>query len=325
MARVLVTGAAGFIGAALCARLLARGDQVLGLDALTPYYDVRLKEDRLRPLLAQPGFGFARLDLREREAVPGLFSSFHPEAVVHLAAQVGVRHSVQEPLVHVDANVAAFAHVLEGCRQERVGHLVFASSSSVYGAAELPFRPSDRADRPVSLYAATKRAGELLAHSYAHVHRIPCTGLRYFTVYGPWGRPDMAPLRWARAVLEGRTVELYAGGRGMRDLTYVDDAVEATLRALDRTPPPDPRSGAPFRVLNVCGGRPVEMLELLDRIELRAGRSANTVQLPPQAGDLPATWGTTEELAEAIGFVPSTPLAEGVARLVDWARAYYGG
>src|SRR5258706_11047599 len=291
--RILVTGAAGFIGHTLSLKLLARGDSVVGIDILNDYYDPALKEARLAQLLPHPGFTFHKLDICDGEGMAALFKRGRFDAVMHLAAQAGVRHSLSNPLAYIQANLIGFNHVLEGARHARVGHLVFASSSSVYGAnTRLPFDESDNVDHPVSLYAGTKKANELLAHSYAHLYGIPCTGLRFFTVYGPWGRPDMAYFKFTRAILAGETIGVFNHGRMVRDFTYIDDVVEAIVRLMALPPATDPSgddSEAPYRVFNIGNGRSVELLDYIRALEDALGRKAELELLPMQPGDIKAT------------------------------------
>ncbi len=333
--RVLVTGVAGFIGSFVAARLLARGDEVIGLDNLNGYYDPRLKEARLRRMDGHQGFRFCRLDVADREAVAALFAMERPEAVVHLAAQAGVRHSLKDPAVYVDANLVGFGNVLEGCRHGRVQHLIFASSSSVYGAnTKVPFSVHDNVDHPLSLYAATKKANELMAHTYSHLYGMPVSGLRFFTVYGPWGRPDMAYFLFTEAILTGRPIELFHHGEAQRDLTYVEDAVEGVLRVLDRPPAPDPAwtgeapdpgtSGAPYRIYNIGRGEPVELRRFVRVLEECLGKRAETRLCPPQPGDVPVTFADVTDVCRDTGFAPSTTVEEGIARFVAWYRDYYG-
>ena len=318
--KVLVTGAAGFIGMHCAARLAARGDEVLGVDNLSPYYSVELKRDRLRELEGQARFSFERLDLTDAQALGGLLARARPDAVLHLAAQPGVRYSLENPASYVQANLVAFANLLEACRHRPPRHLVYASSSSVYGAnAKLPWSETDNVDHPVSLYAATKKANELMAHTYSHLFGLRATGLRYFTVYGPWGRPDMSPMLFARAIMEGRPIQVFNHGDMQRDFTYVDDAVEATLRVLDKPPPGAP----PHRVLNVGNHQPVRLLDYIALLERALGREAKKELRPMQAGDVPATYANTRALQEAVGFAPATPLAEGLARFAAWFKRYY--
>jgi UDP-glucuronate 4-epimerase len=324
MAKVWVTGAAGFIGAQVSKRLLDRGDAVLGLDNLSDYYDVRLKEARLDGLRAHPGFTFQRLDIADGAAVAEAFKAHPPERVIHLAAQVGVRYSLQNPEVYAQSNLVGFVHILEGCRKAQVQHLVFASSSSVYGGnTKLPYSTDDNVDHPVSLYAATKKANELMAHSYSHLYRIPTTGLRFFTVYGPWGRPDMAPMLFTRAILKDTPIDVFNFGKMRRDFTYVDDIVEGVLRVLDG-PPSVEASSVPYRVYNIGNNTPVELLTFIDLLEKQLGKKAKVNLLPLQPGDVLETWADTSPLEREFGFKPSTPLETGLARMVEWYRPYYG-
>jgi UDP-glucuronate 4-epimerase len=332
--RVLVTGAAGFIGFHVAARLLDRGDEVVGLDNLSPYYDVSLKEARLARLQGRNGFSFAKADLAKREDVEAVFAEEKPDRVVHLAAQAGVRYSLDHPHAYIDANIAGFLHVLEGCRHGGVQHLVFASSSSVYGAnRHLPFKVSDNVDHPVSLYGATKKANELMAHSYAHLFALPVTGLRFFTVYGPWGRPDMSLFQFTRNILEGRPVPVFSYGHHARDFTYIDDVVEGVVRTLDEIATPDPgwraeapdpaTSSAPYRLYNIGNHSPVALLDYIAVIEKEVGRKAELEMLPPQPGDVAETYADVDALRRAVGFEPATPIEEGVKRFVAWYRDYY--
>jgi len=331
---VLVTGAAGFIGFHLATRLLREGHPVVGLDNLNAYYDPTLKQARLDRLTPHPGFGFERVDLGDREAMAGVFGRHRPARVVHLAAQAGVRYSLQNPHAYVDANLVGFLNVLEGCRHHQVEHLVFASSSSVYGAnTTLPFSVHDNVDHPLSLYAATKKANELMAHTYAHLYAIPCTGLRFFTVYGPWGRPDMALFLFTRAILEDRPIDVFNEGRMERDFTYVDDVVEGLVRVLARPPAPDPGwSGAhpdpgtiraPYRIYNIGNDEPVQLLRYIEVIERCLGKTAKKNFLPLQAGDVPATRADVADLVRDFGYRPRTTVEEGVARFIAWYRAYH--
>ncbi len=330
--RSLVTGAAGFIGAALCERLLARGGEVVGVDDLNDYYEVALKEARLARLTGRAGFAFERLDLADRAASAELFRRGGYDVVVHLAAQAGVRYSVERPDRYVDANLVGFGNVLEGCRRAQVRHLVFASSSSVYGLnVELPFAERDNVDHPASLYAATKRANELMAHAYAHLFGLPCTGLRFFTVYGPWGRPDMAAFLFTRAILAGRPIKVFNDGRMQRDFTYIDDVIEGVVRVIDGGPPrpdaaavPAPASSpAPWRVYNIGNNRPVELMHFLRVLEGALGRKAIVEFAPLQPGDVVATAANIAELEREVGFAPTTPIEEGLRQFVAWYRAYY--
>ena len=333
--RVLVTGAAGFIGAAIALRLLERGDTVVGVDNLDPYYDVALKLSRLARLTACEGFRDVRADVSDPEAVRELMGRERPEAVVHLAARAGVRHSLERPQACVAANVTGFLHVLEACRAHPPGHLVYASSSSVYGANRaLPFSVRHTADHPVSLYAATKRTNELMAHCYSHLFALPTTGLRFFTVYGPWGRPDMALFRFTRNILAGRPIEVYNHGRHRRDFTYIDDIVQAVVRVIDRPASPNPEwrgespepgtSAAPYRVYNL-GNRRAEPLErYIEVLEAALGRKAERRLLPLQPGDVPETLADVDDLAADVHYRPDTPIEVGVQRFVEWYRDYYG-
>ena len=323
MARILVTGAAGFIGYFVARRLLARGDEVIGVDDLSPYYDVSLKEGRVLRLEADPRFRFPLANLADRAATEGLFESVRPDGVVHLAAQPGVRYSLENPHAYVESNVVAFLNVLEGCRRRPVRHLVFASSSSVYGGNEkVPFAVGDEVDHPVSLYAATKRAGELMAFTYSHLFGVPTTGLRFFTVYGPWGRPDMAPMIFTKAILEGRPIQVFNHGNMRRDFTYVDDVVEGVLRVLDRPPGPIDR-GARYKLYNLGHSEPVELLRFVAVLEGLIGRKAEMVMLPMQPGDVPATFADVSDLERDVGFRPETPIERGLAELVKWYREHY--
>jgi UDP-glucuronate 4-epimerase len=335
MARILVTGAAGFIGFHLAERLLKRGEEVIGLDNLNDYYDVQLKEARLARLEKHPSFQFVRADLADQQAVADLFDHHRPERVVNLAAQAGVRYSLTNPHAYVNANLAGFLNVLEGCRHGAVQHLVFASSSSVYGAnTRLPFSVQDNVDHPLSLYAASKKANELMAHSYAHLYGFPCTGLRFFNVYGPWGRPDAALSRFAAAMVEDRPIDVYNYGQHRRDFTYIDDIVEGITRVLDRPARPNPEwrgdapdpasSTAPYRLYNIGNHQPVELLYLIELLEKALGRKARKNLLPMQPGDVEDTVADVAALERDLGFAPSTPIEEGIARFVAWFREYHG-
>ena len=336
MGKVLVTGAAGFIGFHLAKQLLANGHDVTGLDNLNDYYDVTLKSARLRQLEGNPGFRFARADLVDREAMERLFAEGDFQVVVHLAAQAGVRHSLNHPHAYVDSNLVGFINILEGCRHHQVRHLVFASSSSVYGANTcIPFSVHHNVDHPVSLYAATKKANELMAHSYASLYGLPATGLRFFTVYGPWGRPDMAYFSFTRAILAGQPIDVFNNGRMQRDFTYIDDVVEGVARVMDRIPSPDPAwsgdrpdpgtSYAPYRIYNIGNNRPVELLRFIEVLEECLGKKAVKNLLPMQAGDVPATCADVDDLMRDVGFQPSTSVEEGIRRFVEWFREYYCG
>jgi len=329
--KVLVTGAAGFIGMHVAERLLARGDRVVGLDNLNAYYDPTLKAERLARLNRHAGFSFDKLDLADRDGMAAMLARERFDAVAHLGAQAGVRHSLTNPMAYIDSNLVGFANVLEGCRQGGVGHLVYSSSSSVYGGnTRLPYHEADNVDHPVSLYAATKKANEAMAHSYSHLYRLPTTGLRFFTVYGPWGRPDMAPALFADAMLSGRAIRVYNEGRMTRDFTYVDDIAEGVLRVLDKpaTPDasydparPDPStSNAPWRLFNIGNSTPIPLLEFIGALEHALGISAVRELLPHQPGDVLATHANTSALEAWVGFSPDTSLAEGVQRFIDWYR-----
>ena len=319
--KVLVTGAAGFIGMHCAERLAARGDEVTGLDNLSPYYSVELKEARLSRLRDLKGFSFERLDLADAPALEKLFASAKPALVLHLAAQPGVRHSLENPDSYIQANLVGFANLLECCRRHPPQHLVYASSSSVYGGnAKLPWSESDDVDHPVSLYAATKKSNELMAHVYSHLYGIPATGLRYFTVYGPWGRPDMSPMLFARAIMDGKPIQVFNHGDMQRDFTYIADAVEGTLRVLDQPP----RGAPPCAIYNIGNHQPVPLLEYIAALERALGRTAVKELRPMQPGDVKSTYADTRRLAEAVGFAPSTPLEEGLAEFARWFKSYYG-
>lgn len=319
---ILVTGAAGFIGYSLAERLLARGDTVHGLDNLNDYYDVGLKEARLARLRGAPNFAFARLDIADRAGMAGFFAARRFDAIVHLAAQAGVRYSVTHPYAYIDANLVGFAHVLEGMRNSASGHLVYASSSSVYGAnTKLPFAEGDNVDHPVSLYAATKKANELMAHSYAHLFGLPCTGLRFFTVYGPWGRPDMSPFKFASCVLEGKPIPVFNEGRMSRDFTYIDDIVGGLVAVLDKGGAQT--EGPPYRIYNIGNNESVPLLRYIEAFELAIGKKAILDLQPMQPGDVPDTYADTQLLEQAVGFRPDTPIDVGVRQFVDWFRTYY--
>jgi UDP-glucuronate 4-epimerase len=314
--KVLVTGAAGFIGMHCALRLLERGDEVIGIDNLTPYYDVQLKHDRLKRL-ENPAFRFERLDIAQSEPLAIAFARAKPDAVVHLAAQAGVRHSLQNPGAYVQSNLVGFANLLECCRREPPRHLVYASSSSVYGgSSKLPWTEQDNVDRPVSLYAATKKSNELMAHVYSHLYGIPVTGLRYFTVYGPWGRPDMSPVLFARAIVEDKPIQVFNNGQMQRDFTYIDDIVDGTLRVLDRP--------APYALFNIGNHTPVGLLDYIATLERVLGRKARLEMKPMQPGDVKATWADTSALEKAVGFTPGTPLESGLERFARWFKDYYG-
>jgi UDP-glucuronate 4-epimerase len=332
--KILVTGAAGFIGFHTASRLLERGDEVVGLDNLNEYYDVNLKLARLERLRTSQGFDFVRLDLADREAMAKLFAERGFQRVIHLAAQAGVRYSIQNPLAYIDSNVVGFANVLEGCRHNAVEHLVYASTSSVYGAnTKMPFSVHQNVDHPLSFYAATKKANELMAHTYAHLYSLPVTGLRFFTVYGPWGRPDMALFLFTRNILAGQPIDVFNFGHHRRDFTYIDDIVEGVIRACDRpatgnhawdSDAPDPAtSRAPYRLYNIGNNRPVELMRYIELLEECLGRKAERNLLPLQQGDVPDTWADIDDLQRDVGYTPATPVEVGIRRFVDWYLEYY--
>lgn len=333
--RVLLTGAAGFVGFHVTEALLGQGVEVLGIDNLTPYYDPALKQARLDRLTPRNGFSFEPIDIADYDALQAAFEAYKPDAVIHLAAQAGVRYSLDNPRAYAHSNLDGFLSVLEACRHNPVRHLIYASSSSVYGAnAKTPFSEHDGADHPVSLYAATKRANELMAHSYAHLYGIPATALRFFTVYGPWGRPDMAYFKFTKAIFEGRPIEVYAEARMSRDFTYIDDVSEAIVRLTGLPPSPDPgfdpaspdpaTSSAPHRIYNIGNHTPVRLDRFITVIEQACGRSAIKQHLPMQPGDVPATYADVRDLAARADFSPHTPIETGIARFVAWYRAFYG-
>ncbi|RVU49802.1 NAD-dependent epimerase [Rubrivivax rivuli] len=332
--KILLTGAAGFIGMTTALRLLARGDEIVGLDNLNDYYDVTLKQARLARLTPHPGFRFVQMDVADRPGMEALFAAERFDRVIHLAAQAGVRYSLKNPHAYIDSNIVGFMNVLEGCRHTQVQHLVYASSSSVYGGnTRMPFSEHDSVDHPVSMYAATKKANELMAHTYSHLFGLPTTGLRFFTVYGPWGRPDMALFLFTKAILEGRPIDVFNHGQMRRDFTFVDDIVEGVIRVLDRPAAPNPAfvsdqpdpgtSNAPYRVFNIGNHSPVQLLDYIGCIEKAVGREAEKNLLPLQDGDVPATYADVDALNEWVGFTPATDIATGVARFVEWYRAYY--
>lgn len=334
MTRYLITGAAGFIGNQTCLPLLSRGDEVVGLDNLNDYYDVQLKRDRLARIQSHEKFRFVELDVSDRAEMSALFERESFDVVIHLAAQAGVRYSLENPHAYVDSNLVGFMNILEGCRHTRVKHLAYASSSSVYGAnTEMPFSVHHNVDHPLSLYAASKKANELMAHTYSHLYNLPTTGLRFFTVYGPWGRPDMALFLFTKAILEDRPIDVFNEGRMQRDFTYVDDIVEGVIRVADQpaqsnvqwnSDDPDPgTSRAPYRVYNIGNNQPVELMRFIGAIEQALGQEAKKNYLPMQAGDVPATFADVDDLTEAVGFRPATPIQEGINRFVAWYREYY--
>lgn len=332
--RVLVTGSAGFIGAALTERLLARGDQVHGIDNHNDYYDPALKEARLARFVAHPNYTHLRGDLADAETVNRIFHGFQPQRVVNLAAQAGVRYSLKNPHAYVQSNLVGFVNILEACRQHRVEHLVYASSSSVYGAnRKLPFAVEDAVDHPVSLYAASKKANELMAHTYSHLYDLPSTGLRFFTVYGPWGRPDMSPMLFADRIVRGEPLDVFNHGNHSRDFTYIDDIVEGVIRTLDHIAQPDPNydatlpnpgtSSAPYRLYNIGNDQPVPLMHFIELMEQNLGRTVEKRLLPMQPGDVPDTWADVSALRRDVGYAPSTSIEEGVAKFVKWYRQYH--
>lgn len=335
MKNILVTGAAGFVGMHTAARLLERGDHVVGIDNLNDYYSVQLKRDRLAQLTEHSGFQFEKLALEDRSGMADLFAAHKFDSVIHLAAQAGVRYSLTNPHAYVDANLVGFVNVLECCRHQQVAHLTYASSSSVYGAnRKIPFSVEDRVDHPVSLYAATKKANELMAHTYSHLYGIPTTGLRFFTVYGPWGRPDMAIWLFTKAILSGKPIDVFNYGKMKRDFTFIDDIVEGVIRTNDTIPTPpsassviddsgDAVTSAPYRVYNIGNNQPVELMHLIETLENALGCKAQKNMLPMQPGDVPATFADIDALQRAVGFRPSTPIETGVQKFVDWYRAYH--
>jgi UDP-glucuronate 4-epimerase len=333
--KILVTGAAGFIGFHLSKRFLERGDEVVGLDSLNDYYDVNLKKARLSQLEGQPKFRFVKLDLADREGMAQLFAREKFQRVVNLAAQAGVRYSIENPHAYVDSNVVGFVNLLEGCRHHGVEHLVFASSSSVYGLnTKMPFSVHHNVDHPISLYAATKKANELMAHTYAHLYGLPTTGLRFFTVYGPWGRPDMALFKFTKAILEDQPIDVYNRGQMRRDFTYIDDIVEGVVRTLDKMPEPntvwssdapDPStSPAEYRLYNIGNNNPVELMQYIETLEKALGKTAKKHMLPMQAGDVPATYADVDDLEREVGFKPRTSIEDGIGRFVNWYKRYHG-
>ena len=333
--KVLVTGAAGFIGMHCIERLLARGDQVVGIDNLNDYYDVTLKESRLALIADHAAFRFHRVSIEDKEAMAGIFAEEKPDRIIHLAAQAGVRYSLENPHAYIDANLQGFMNILEGCRHNDVAHLAYASSSSVYGGnAQMPFSEHHSVDHPVSIYAATKKANELMAHTYSHLYGLPTTGLRFFTVYGPWGRPDMALFLFTDAIRNGRPIYVFNQGAMVRDFTYIDDIVEGVIRVLDKTATPDPNfdpmhpdpgsSTAPFRVFNIGNGNPTPLMDYIGALEDSLAMTAVKNMMPMQPGDVPATSADTSELRDWVGFAPNTDVRDGVRRFVDWYIGYYG-
>lgn len=326
MANLLVTGVAGFIGFHLCQRLLDRGDTVIGIDNINDYYDVSLKHARLDQLNGREGFTFKQLDLADREGMNQLFAEGNFERVAHLAAQAGVRYSLKNPYAYLDSNLVGFLNILEGCRHSQIQHLVYASSSSVYGAnKKIPFSVEDNVDYPVSLYAATKKSNELIAHSYSHLYNIPSTGLRFFTVYGPWGRPDMAMFIFTKAILEDKPIDVFNFGKMQRDFTYIDDIVQGVIRTLDRIPQSgeNPQTTAPYKVYNIGNNQPVELLHLIEVLEAALGKPAIKNFMPIQPGDVPMTYADVDALIQDVDFQPNTSIEVGVQRFVEWYRSYY--
>ena len=332
--KILLTGAAGFIGMTTSLRLLARGDELVGLDNLNDYYDVTLKERRLARLTSHSNFRFVKMDVADRPGMEQLFAAEKFDRVIHLAAQAGVRYSLQNPHAYIDSNIVGFTNILEGCRHTSVQHLTYASSSSVYGGnTKMPFSEHDSVDHPVSLYAVTKKANELMAHTYSHLYGLPTSGLRFFTVYGPWGRPDMALFLFTKAILEGRAIDVFNYGNMQRDFTYVDDIVEGVIRVMDKTAAANPAydpvqadpatSNAPYRVFNIGNNNPVPLLDFIGCIEDALGRQAEKRLLPLQDGDVPATYANTDALRDWVGFVPGTSVRDGIGRFVAWYRDYY--
>lgn len=334
MRKILVTGVAGFIGFHLCTRLIEGGDEVVGIDNLNDYYDVKLKTDRLKQLEGKKKFKFHKVDIAGKDTMAGIFSSEGFDIVVNLAAQAGVRHSLLNPHAYIDSNISGFLNILEGCRHGKVGHLVFASSSSVYGAnTKMPFSVHHNANHPVSLYGATKKANELMAHTYSSLYNLPCTGLRFFTVYGPWGRPDMALFLFTKAILQEKPIDVFNYGRMQRDFTYIDDIIEGVVRTIDKVPEPDPswnagnpdpaKSYAPYKLYDIGNNNPVELMEFIAVLEDCLGKKARKNLLPIQPGDVPATYADVNDLMNAVGFRPSTSIRKGIERFVQWYRAYY--
>ena len=332
--KVLVTGAAGFIGSALSIRLLDRGDEVIGIDNLNDYYDPKLKEARMARHLDHPNFTHVNINLEDREGIKHLFEKEKPQGVVNLAAQAGVRYSIENPLAYVDTNLVGFAHILEGCRHNNVEHFVYASSSSVYGSnTNMPFSIHDNVDHPLSLYAATKKANELMAHTYSNLYNLPTTGLRFFTVYGPWGRPDMALFKFTKAMLEGESIPVFNYGKHRRDFTYIDDIVEGVIRVLDRPAPPNPdwdganpdsgTSKAPWRVYNIGNNSPVELMDYIGALEESLGIEADKEMLPLQDGDVPDTYANVEDLVKEFDYKPDMSVKQGVANFVKWYKDFY--
>lgn len=326
--KILVTGAAGFIGYHLAQRLLSQGQQVYGIDNLNDYYDVNLKKARLAQLQSHSEFTFQQLDLSDRADISQFFQNQKIDRVVHLAAQAGVRYSLDNPHAYADSNLMGFLNILEGCRHSKIEHLVFASSSSVYGNnTKVPFAVSDNVDHPISLYAATKKANELMAHSYSHLYNLPITGLRFFTVYGPWGRPDMAYFKFVKAIAENKPIDVYNFGKMQRDFTYIDDVIEGVVRVIEKPPQSDSKtsSAVPYNIYNIGNNSPVELLTFIEVVEAAMGKTAVKNLLPMQPGDVPSTYADVDDLMADVGFKPSTPIEEGIRQFVEWYRDYYGG
>jgi UDP-glucuronate 4-epimerase len=333
--KILLTGAAGFIGMTTCLRLLARGDEVVGLDNLNNYYELTLKESRLKRLTSHANFRFVKMDVADRMGMEHLFTTEKFDRVIHLAAQAGVRYSLENPHAYIESNIVGFTNILEGCRHHKVQHLAYASSSSVYGGnTDMPFSEHQSVDHPVSLYAATKKANELMAHTYSHLYGLPTTGLRFFTVYGPWGRPDMALFLFTKAILEGQPIKVFNHGNMLRDFTFVDDIVEGVIRVIDRIAEPNPNyssktpdpatSNAPYRVFNIGNHNPVKLMDFITAIEDALGMKAEKILMPLQDGDVPQTYADVEALKDWVGFVPATSIQTGIGRFVEWYRGYYG-
>ena len=326
--KILVTGAAGFIGYHLAQRLLSQGQQVYGIDNLNDYYDVNLKKARLAQLQSHSEFTFQQLDLSDRANISQFFQNQKIDRVVHLAAQAGVRYSLDNPHAYADSNLMGFLNILEGCRHSKIEHLVFASSSSVYGNnTKVPFAVSDNVDHPISLYAATKKANELMAHSYSHLYNLPITGLRFFTVYGPWGRPDMAYFKFVKAIAENKPIDVYNFGKMQRDFTYIDDVIEGIVRVIEKPPQSDSEtsSAVPYKIYNIGNNSPVELLTFIEVVEAAMGKTAVKNLFPMQPGDVPSTYADVDDLMADVGFKPSTPIEEGIRQFVEWYRDYYGG
>src|SRR3989344_2142920 len=335
MVKILVTGAAGFIGFHLCRRLMERGDVIIGIDNLNDYYDVNLKLNRVKQIEGKRNFTFIKLDITDREGVHKLFAKEKVDIVVNMAAQAGVRYSLINPYTYIDSNINGFINILEGCRHHEVKHLVYASSSSVYGAnTKMPFSVHHNVDHPISLYAATKKANELMAHTYSSLFKLPCTGLRFFTVYGPWGRPDMALFIFTKAIVEGKPIEVFNHGKMKRDFTFIDDIIEGVVRVIDKIPESNPKwdgdkpdsatSYAPYRVYNIGNNNPVQLMRYIEVLEQCLGKKAVMDMLPMQPGDVPATYADTADLERDVGFRPATPVETGIARFVEWYKSYHG-